>query len=91
MAGAHQRSARIFHDGTYVDEVRIAPATLGDGSTWDIAFSTDPEQTYMYLANGKNMKVYIMEKFLFRGVGPIPSENQGAPWPSRGGWGRDTP
>ena len=47
-------------DGTFVEEVRIAPATLGDGSTWDIAFSRDPEQTYMYLADGKNMKVYIL-------------------------------
>lgn len=49
-------------DGTYVDEVLIAPQTLGDGSTWDIAFSRDPEQTYMYLADGKNMKVYIMDR-----------------------------
>ena len=32
-----------------------------------------------------------VQKFLFRGVGPIPAENQGAPWPSRSGWGRDTP
>lgn len=49
-------------DGTYVDEVLIAPQTLGDGSTWDIAFSRDPEQTYLYLADGKNMKVYIMDR-----------------------------
>ncbi len=49
-------------DGTFVKEVRIAPRTLGDGSTWDIAFSRDPEQTYIYLADGKNMKVYILER-----------------------------
>ena len=49
-------------DGTYVTERRIAPMTLGDGSTWDIAFSADPEQTYMYLADGKNMKVYILDR-----------------------------
>jgi DNA-binding beta-propeller fold protein YncE len=49
-------------DGTFVNEVRIAPRTLGDGSTWDIAFSRDPEQTFMYLADGKNMKVYIMDR-----------------------------
>jgi DNA-binding beta-propeller fold protein YncE len=115
-------------DGTYVDEIQLAPRTLGDGSTWDIAFSRDPEQTYMYVADGKNMKVYVMDrlelevlttfgdggrqpglffavhsiatdsegniyttetyegkrvqKFLFRGIGPIRAENQGAPWPS---------
>ena len=49
-------------DGTFVDEVRIAPRTLGDGSTWDIAFSRDPEQKYMYVADGKNMKVYVMDR-----------------------------
>lgn len=49
-------------DGTFVNEVLIAPETLGDGSTWDIAFSKDPEQSYMYLADGKNMKVYIMDR-----------------------------
>ena len=54
---------QVFHtDGTFVDEVRIAPRTLGDGSTWDIAFSRDPEQRFMYLADGKNMKVYIMDR-----------------------------
>ena len=47
-------------DGTFVTEKRIAPATLGDGSTWDIAFSKDPAQKFMYVADGKNMKVYIM-------------------------------
>ena len=49
-------------DGTFVAEKRIAPMTMGDGSTWDIAFSRDPNQQYMYLADGKNMKVYIIER-----------------------------
>ncbi len=49
-------------DGTFVTEKIIAPKTLGDGSTWDIAFSKDPEQTYMYLADGKNMKIYVIER-----------------------------
>ena len=49
-------------DGTFVDEVRIAPETLGDGSTWDVAFSRDPEQRYMYVADGKNMRVYVMDR-----------------------------
>ena len=47
-------------DGTFVKEVFIAKNTLGDGSTWDIAFSKDPQQKYMYLADGANEKVYII-------------------------------
>jgi DNA-binding beta-propeller fold protein YncE len=47
-------------DGTFVKEVFIAKRTLGDGSVWDIAFSKDPQQKYIYLADGANEKVYIM-------------------------------
>jgi len=47
-------------DGTFVREVIFAPATLSQGSTWDIAFSPDEAQTYLYLADGQNMKVYII-------------------------------
>lgn len=49
-------------DGTFVKEVRIAPRTLGDGAVWDIAFSRDPDQRFLYLADGKNMKVYILDR-----------------------------
>jgi DNA-binding beta-propeller fold protein YncE len=47
-------------DGKFVKEVFIAKNTLGDGSVWDIAFSKDPQQKYIYLADGANEKVYIM-------------------------------
>jgi DNA-binding beta-propeller fold protein YncE len=47
-------------DGTFVKEMWVAKRTLGDGSTWDIAFSKDPQQKYIFLADGKNEKVYIM-------------------------------
>ncbi len=47
-------------EGKFVREVFIAKRTLGDGSTWDIAFSKDPEQTYLFLADGKNEKIYVL-------------------------------
>lgn len=47
-------------DGTFVKEARIAPRTLGDGSVWDIAFSRDAEQRFIFLADGKNQKVYVI-------------------------------
>ncbi len=54
---------QIFRtDGTYVDEVMIAPRTLGAGSTWDIAFSRDPDQRYMYVADGSNHRVYVVDR-----------------------------
>jgi DNA-binding beta-propeller fold protein YncE len=49
-------------DGTFVKEMFVARDTLGDGSTWDVAFSKDPQQKYLFLADGKNEKVYIIQR-----------------------------
>jgi DNA-binding beta-propeller fold protein YncE len=48
--------------GKFVKEKFIKPATKGDGSVWDIAFSRDPQQKYIFLADGKNEKVYVMDR-----------------------------
>ena len=123
----NDRLQGFTRDGTFVSEVRIAPQTLGDGSVWDIAFSKDDDQTYIYLADGKNARVYIIlretmeilttfgdggrqpgqffavhsiatdslgniyttetyegkrvQKFVYRGLGPVTAEHQGALWP----------
>jgi DNA-binding beta-propeller fold protein YncE len=47
-------------DGTFVKEVVIAKNTRGDGSVWDIVFSKDPQQKYIFLADGANEKIYVM-------------------------------
>jgi hypothetical protein len=49
-------------DGTFVKERRIAPKTRGAGSVWDIAFSRDPQQRYLYIADGQNMKVWVLDR-----------------------------
>ena len=49
-------------DGTFVSELRVAPQTRGGGSVWDIAFSRDAEQTYIFLADGGNERVRIIER-----------------------------
>lgn len=59
---ANDRIQVFRTDGSFVKEKLVAPMTLGDGSTWDIAFSRDAEQKYMYVADGKNMKVYVMDR-----------------------------
>lgn len=48
-------------DGTFVKEALVEPATLS-GSTWDIAFSKDAAQEFIYLADGSNMKVHILDR-----------------------------
>jgi DNA-binding beta-propeller fold protein YncE len=114
-------------DGKFVNEVFVEPQTRTDGSVWDIAFSKDPQQRFLYLADGCNEHVYIfdrksmqrlthfgqggrqpgmflgvhsiatdskgnifttetytgkrLQKFVFKGLGPVTKEKQGPPWP----------
>ena len=49
-------------DGTFVKEKILYKDTLGDGSVWDIAFSKDPAQKFIYLADGANEKVHILDR-----------------------------
>ncbi|MGE0160180.1 MAG: hypothetical protein AB7T31_12290 [Gemmatimonadales bacterium] len=49
-------------DGTFVREIIVAPQTRSQGATWDVAFSPDAQQRFMYLADGQNMKVYVMDR-----------------------------
>ncbi|HXG88336.1 MAG TPA: hypothetical protein VNJ02_08380 [Vicinamibacterales bacterium] len=116
-------------DGKFVKEKQFFPETLSDGSVWDVAFSKDPQQRFLYMADGANEHVYIidrqslevltsfgtggrqpgqffgvhsiavdskgniyttetytgkrLQKFVFKGMGPVTSDKQGAPWPRR--------
>ncbi len=49
-------------DGSFVKEAFVAKKTLGSGAVWDIELSSDPNQTYMYIADGMNMKVRILNR-----------------------------
>ncbi len=114
-------------DGAFVKEAFIAKNTLVDGSVFDIALSKDPQQKYLYVADGSNMKIHIvqrdtlevltsfgdggrqpgefygvhsiatdskgnifttetyrgqrMQKFHYRGLGPVTKKDQGVVWP----------
>jgi hypothetical protein len=47
-------------DGKFVKEQFYRKETLGSGSAWDITFSKDPQQKFMFLADGQNEKVLII-------------------------------
>jgi sugar lactone lactonase YvrE len=52
---------QVFHkDGTFVTEAFIDPDTYRSGSVWDLAFSRDPGQTYLYAANGVDEKINVL-------------------------------
>lgn len=47
-------------DGTFVTEAVVDGNTFRSGSLWDMAFSRDPQQTYIYAANGVDEKINIL-------------------------------
>jgi DNA-binding beta-propeller fold protein YncE len=54
---------QVFNaDGTFVKEGFIIRSTLGSGSAWDIAFSKDPAQTYLFVSDGINMRVHVLRR-----------------------------
>jgi DNA-binding beta-propeller fold protein YncE len=54
---------QIFRtDGKFVEEHFYAKSTLGAGSTWEMAFSKDPEQRFAYITDGQNERIRIIER-----------------------------
>ncbi len=79
-------------DGKFVKEAVIAKGTLGAvvagqfgavsafGSVWDVAFSNDAQQRYLFVADGQNKKVRILDRASLTEVGSI---GQGGRQPGR--------
>src|SRR5438874_9394743 len=59
---ANDRIQVFKPDGTFVKEAFIEKETRGSGSTWDITFSKDAQQKYIYLADGENDRVHIIDR-----------------------------
>jgi hypothetical protein len=54
---------QIFtREGKFVKEVFVAKDTRADGSVWDVAFSKDPQQTWLYMADGVNEHVRVFNR-----------------------------
>ncbi len=49
-------------DGTFVKEGFVMKNTKAAGSVWDVAFSRDPQQRYIYVADGINNRVHILQR-----------------------------
>ncbi len=49
-------------EGKFVKEGFFAKNTKNAGSVWDIAFSKDPQQKYIFMADGVNEKVKVIDR-----------------------------
>ena len=63
VADRRNDRVQVFQkDGTFVEEVIVAPWTLGTGSTYAVAFSPDPEQTFLYVSDGENNRIWFLRR-----------------------------
>jgi DNA-binding beta-propeller fold protein YncE len=65
-------------DGTFVKEAVLSKSTLSEGSVWDIAFSGDPQQQYLYVADGSDQKVWVLRRDTLEVVSSV---GAGGRWP----------
>ena len=49
-------------EGKFVKEGFIARRSLADGAVWDLAFSKDAQQTYLFVADGRNQKIHVLRR-----------------------------
>lgn len=49
-------------DGTFVREAVISKNTFGSGSVWDVAFSTDRAQQFLFVNDGTNQVIYVLDR-----------------------------
>ena len=49
-------------EGKFVKEAFFARRSLADGSVWDIAFSKDAQQTYIFMADGRNQRIRVVRR-----------------------------
>jgi DNA-binding beta-propeller fold protein YncE len=65
-------------DGTFVKEAFIQKETRGEGSVWDVAFSPDPQQRQLYVADGQDQRVFVLDRETLTIVSAI---GGGGRWP----------
>ncbi len=55
--------------GKFQKEGFVSKTTTGDGSVWDIAFSRDAQQMHLYVADGHDKKVWIVNRTTLETIG----------------------
>ena len=65
-------------DGTFVKEAIVAKETKGEGAVWSVAFSNDAKQQLLYVADGANQKIWVLQRDTLEVVS---SFGAGGRWP----------
>jgi DNA-binding beta-propeller fold protein YncE len=65
-------------DGSFVKEGFVSKTTTGEGSVWDLAFSSDPRQRFLFVADGQDQKVFVLDRDK---LADVSSFGGGGRWP----------
>ena len=65
-------------DGSFVAEVRLKPNTRFVGSVWDIGFSPDAGQKYLFVCDGTNNEIHILLRETGKEVGAFGRQGRNA-------------
>ena len=66
--------------GKYLAQGFVSRSTRGTGSVWDLAFSNDPRQQFIYVADGHDQQVFVLRRDTLEIVG---SFGDGGRYPGR--------
>ena len=64
--------------GKFVKEAVVSKTTLGNGAVWDVALSSDAAQRYLFVADGTDQKVFIVQRDTLAPAGEF---GAGGRWP----------
>jgi NHL repeat-containing protein len=65
----HNRVAAYDKNGALRKSGVVSPQTKATGSVWDLALSSDPEQRYIFVADGHDQRVFILRRDTLETVG----------------------
>ena len=91
-------------DGTYVKEFVVEKETLANGAVWDLVLSEDPQQRFIFMADGNNGQIVTLlrengqvlsqwgrhgrQPGQFKWVHNIAIDSKGTLYTAEVGWGR---
>jgi DNA-binding beta-propeller fold protein YncE len=59
----HNNRVQVFSkQGKFLSEFFLRTDTLGNGSTWTLTFSRDPQQKYLFVVDGENNRIAIVRR-----------------------------
>lgn len=91
-------------DGVFVKEFQVEKQTLGNGAVWDLVLSEDPQQRFIFMADGNNGQIVTLSRETgavltqwgrhgrqpgqFKWVHNIAIDSKGTLYTAEVGWGR---